>query len=54
MCVCVLKVECVVPDCIHSFVLSDELDELLDSQTELKTTLQKKQTESAIELKQLR
>lgn len=31
------------PDCIHSFVLSDELDELLDSQTEFKTTLQREQ-----------
>lgn len=32
---------CVLPDCIHAFVLSDELDELLDSQTELETTLQR-------------
>lgn len=31
-----------VPDCIHSLVLSDELNELLNSEAELKTALSKK------------
>lgn len=43
MCVCE-KVLCPVPDCIHAFILSDELNELLDSQTELEATLSGKQT----------
>lgn len=33
-----------LPDCIHSLVLSDELNELLNSQTELQTALPKNQT----------
>lgn len=37
------KFSCKVPDCIHSLVLPDELNELLDSQTELKTALPKNQ-----------
>lgn len=41
MCVCCCFMS--IPDCIHAFVLSDELNELLDSKTELKTTLKKKQ-----------
>lgn len=36
-----------VPDCIHSLVLSDELNELLDSQTELKTALPKNKTNAS-------
>lgn len=35
------KFSCEVPDCIHSLVLPDELNELLDSETELKTALPK-------------
>lgn len=38
------KVLCLVPDCIHAFILSDELNKLLDSQTELEATLSEKQT----------
>lgn len=45
---------CPVPDCIHAFVLSDELNELLDSQAELKTTLPKKQTKDASKFKPLK
>lgn len=51
--VCVV-VLCPVPDCIHAFILPDELNELLDSQTELKTTLPKKQTQDAIRFKSLK
>lgn len=52
MCVCVcVTVLCPVPDGIHAFVLSDELNEFLDSQTELKTTLPKKQTKDASKFK---
>lgn len=39
-----------IPDCIHAFVLSDELNELLDSKTELKTTLKNKQTKKTVSL----
>lgn len=39
-----------IPDCIHAFVLSDELNELLDSKTELKTTLKNKQTKKPVSL----
>lgn len=38
------EVSCEVPDCIHSLVLSDELNELLNSEAELKTALSKNQT----------
>lgn len=38
------EILCELPDCIHSLVLSDELNELLNSQTELKTALPKNQT----------
>lgn len=48
VCVTVL---CPVPDRIHAFVLSDELNEFLDSQTELKTTLPKKKTTDASKFK---
>lgn len=41
------KVLCPVPDCIHAFILSDELNELLDSQTELEATLSGKQTKES-------
>lgn len=38
---------CPLPDGIHALVLSDELNELLDPQTELKTTLQITKTQDA-------
>lgn len=44
---------CPIPDCIHAFVLSDELDELLDSQTELKTALPRKQIKEDMMFKPL-
>lgn len=42
-----------IPDCIHAFVLFDEFNELLDSQTELKTALPNKETKDRIRVKPL-
>lgn len=42
-----------VPHSIHAFILSDEFNKLLDSKTELETTLEDKQKKHIDNIKQV-